>query len=59
MDISPAGTVALGTTGGIIAVIIVALFKYCYKKELHTNCKSACCETKLDVEDNSSPPGTT
>jgi len=55
MEVSPASVVALGTSGGLIAMIIVALFKYCYKKELHTKCKSACCETNLDVEDNSSP----
>lgn len=52
---SPASVVALGTSGGLVAMIIVALFKFCYKKELHTSFKSGCCETKLDVEDNSSP----
>jgi len=51
-ELSVAG---LGTGGGLVGVIIYALFKYCYKKELHTNCKSACCETSVDVEDNSSP----
>jgi hypothetical protein len=55
MDLSPAGIVALGTSGGVIAVLIIALFKFCYKKELYTKCKSNCCETVLEIEDNSSP----
>lgn len=45
----------LGAGGGLVGIIIYSLFKYCYKKELHTKCKSACCETSVDVEDNSSP----
>lgn len=49
------GTIGLGAGGGILGIIIIAIFKYCYKKELHTKCKSACCETSVDVEDNSSP----
>jgi len=48
-------TIAMGTGGGILGIIIFSLFKFCYKKELHTNFKSACCETKIDVEDNSTP----
>jgi hypothetical protein len=51
----PAEIIALGATGGIIGIIIFSLFKYCYKKELHTKCRSHCCETNLDVLDNSSP----
>jgi hypothetical protein len=47
--------IGLGAGGGIISIILVALFKYCYKKELHTKCKSACCESSVDIEDNSSP----
>jgi hypothetical protein len=47
--------IGLSAGGGIIGIIIYVLFKYCYKKELHTKCKSACCETSVDVEDNSSP----
>jgi len=50
-----ANIIGLGAGGGIIGIILVALFKYCYKKELHTKIKSACCETTVDVEDNSSP----
>lgn len=52
---SPASIVALGASGGLIGIIIFAVFKYCYKKELHTKCRSHCCETNLDVEDNSTP----
>lgn len=48
-------TVGIGAGGGIITIIIYALFKFCYKKQLHTKFKSACCETSVDVEDNSSP----
>ena len=29
--------VGLGAGGGIIGIIIFALFKYCYKKHLHSN----------------------
>lgn len=47
--------IGLGAGGGIATLIIVALFKFCYKKELHSRFKSACCETVVDVEDNSSP----
>ena len=47
--------VGIGAGSGILGVIIVALFKFCYKKELHTKCKSACCETSVDVDDNSAP----
>ena len=47
--------VGIGAGGGILGVIIFALFKFCYKKELHTKCKSACCETSVDVDDNSTP----
>ena len=45
--------VGIGAGSGILGVIIVALFKFCYKKELHTKCKSACCETSLYVDYNS------
>jgi hypothetical protein len=45
----------LGASGGLLGIFIYILFKYCYKKELHTKCKSACCETSVDVEDNSTP----
>jgi hypothetical protein len=48
-------TISLGASGGIIGIILVLFIRYCYKKELHTKCKSACCETSVDVEDNSSP----
>jgi hypothetical protein len=47
--------VGLSAGGGFLGILIYVLFKYCYKKELHTKCKSACCETSVDVEDNSSP----
>jgi len=47
--------VGIGAGGGVLGVILLAIIKYCYKKELHTKCKSACCETSVDVEDNSSP----
>lgn len=47
--------IGLGASGGIIGILVIGLLKYCYKKELHTKCKSACCETSVDVEDNSSP----
>jgi hypothetical protein len=47
--------IGLGAGGGIIGILVIALLKYCYKKELHTKCKSACCETSVDLEDNSSP----
>lgn len=52
---SNASILAMGASGGLISIIIFALFKYCYKKELHTKCRSHCCETNLDVEDNSTP----
>lgn len=48
-------TIGFGAGGGLIAIIIIAAMKYCYKKELHTKFKSACCETSINVEDNSSP----
>ncbi len=47
--------VGLGAGGGIAAIIIAALFKFCYKKELHSRFKSDCCETVVNVEDTSSP----
>jgi len=47
--------IGLGAGGGLIGIIIFALFKFCYKKELHTKFKSGCCETSVDVEDNASP----
>jgi hypothetical protein len=47
--------VGVGAGSGVLGIILMALFKYCYKKELHTKCKSACCETSVDVEDNSTP----
>jgi hypothetical protein len=47
--------IGLGAGGGILGILVIALMKYCYKKELHTKCKSACCETSVDVENNSSP----
>ena len=47
--------IGLGTGGGLLGIFIYVLFKYCYKKELHTKCKSGCCESSVDVEDNSSP----
>jgi len=48
-------TVGVGLGGGLIGVIIYALFKYCYKKKFHTVCKSGCCETSVDVTDTSTP----
>jgi hypothetical protein len=51
----PGEMIALGISGGAIGLIIFSLFKYCYKKELYTKCKSNCCETNLEVIDNSSP----
>jgi hypothetical protein len=47
--------IGLGAGGGIATIIIIGLFKFCYKKELHSKFKSGCCETIVDVEDNSSP----
>jgi hypothetical protein len=47
--------IGLGAGGGLIGIFIYVLFKYCYKKELHTKCKSNCCESSIDIEDNSSP----
>lgn len=48
-------TVGVGAGGGIIGILIFSLFKFCYKKQLHTNIKSGCCETTVDVADNSTP----
>jgi hypothetical protein len=48
-------TVGMSLGGGLIGVIIYVIFKYCYKKELHTKCRSGCCETTVDVDDNSTP----
>jgi hypothetical protein len=48
-------TASVGVGGSLTGIIIYVLFKYCYKKELHTKCRSACCEASVDVEDNSSP----
>lgn len=48
-------TASLGLGGGLLGIIIFVLFKFCYKKELHSKFKSACCEASVDVEDNSSP----
>jgi hypothetical protein len=48
-------TVGVGLGGGLIGVIIYVIFKYCYKKKLHSVCKSGCCETTVDVGDNSTP----
>jgi hypothetical protein len=45
----------IGAGGGVATLIVYILFRYCYKKELHTKCKSHCCETSVDVDDNSSP----
>jgi hypothetical protein len=45
----------IGAGGGIATLIMYILFRYCYKKELHTKCKSHCCETSVDVEDTSTP----
>jgi hypothetical protein len=47
--------IGLGAGGGLLGIFIYVLFKYCYKKELHTKCKSNCCESSVDIDDNSSP----
>jgi hypothetical protein len=41
--------------GGILSIILYFMIRMCYKKELHTKIKSGCCETSVDIEDNSSP----
>jgi hypothetical protein len=48
-------TVGVGLGGGLMGIIIYALFKYCYKKKFHTVCKSGCCETSVDVTESSTP----
>jgi hypothetical protein len=48
-------TIGMGAGGGIVVIIIIAVMKYCYKKELHTKFKSECCESSINIEDNSSP----
>ena len=50
-----ATTASIGLGGGLTGIIIYVLFKYCYKKEVHTKIRSGCCEASVDVEDNSSP----
>jgi hypothetical protein len=50
-----ASVTGVGIGSGLVGIILFALFKFCYKKELHTKMKSACCETSVDIEDNSSP----
>ena len=47
--------IGLSAGGGIISIILYFLVKTCYKKELHTKIKSACCETRVDIGENSSP----
>ena len=37
-----------GSSGGVIALLVFFCIKY--KKEIHTKCKSSCCETTLDIE---------
>ena len=39
MDDSSA--IGLSAGSGIVGIIVYVLFKYCYKKELHTKCKNA------------------
>jgi len=51
----PGDVIGIGAGGGLIGIIVIALLKYCYKKELHSKCKSDCCESSVDVENNSSP----
>lgn len=48
-------TVGIGAGSGILGIIIYSLFKFCYKKHFHTNIKSDCCETSVDVSDNTTP----
>jgi hypothetical protein len=45
--------IGIGAGGGIIGVIIFSFFKFCYKRKLHSNCKSGCCETDVDIQDTS------
>jgi len=45
----------IGAGGGVATLILYILFRYCYKKELHTKCKSHCCETSVDVQDTFTP----
>lgn len=47
--------IGLGAGSGVLSVILYFLVKICYKKEMHTKIKSNCCETQVDIEDNSSP----
>ena len=48
----PGDVIGIGAGGGLIGILVIALLKYCYKKELHSKCKSACCESSVDVENN-------
>jgi hypothetical protein len=43
--------IAMSAGGGVSVMIIYLLVSYCIKKKIHTKCKSACCETELDVID--------
>jgi hypothetical protein len=47
--------VGLSAGGGVLSIILYFILKLCYKKEMHTKIKSGCCETQVDIEDNSSP----
>jgi hypothetical protein len=47
--------IGLSAGGGVVTIILYLLVKMCYRKELHTKIKSACCETRLDIGENTSP----
>jgi hypothetical protein len=47
MDSSDAALI-FGSSGGVVALLVFLCIKF--KKEIHTRCKSSCCETTLDIE---------
>lgn len=51
----PDSVLGIGAGGGVLSIVLYFVIRMCYKKELHTKMKSACCETSIDIEDNSSP----
>ena len=46
-------TIGIGAGGGLIGIAVIAFLKYCWRKQLHSKCKSGCCETSVDVDDKS------
>jgi hypothetical protein len=45
--------VGIGAGGGLIGILVIGFLKYCWRKQLHSKCKSGCCETSVDVDDKS------